>query len=69
MKKTQQFSLRHFQDQEGKPVYFEKMYGIGPALTNEPSKAARFASKEEASRTPAFLFGLTLFTVVEAPAA
>lgn len=41
--------------------YFAKWTGIGPASTDDVSKAEVFASKEEAMISPAYTFSLTFF--------
>lgn len=41
--------------------YFSEWTGIGPASTDDVSKAEVFASKEEAMRSPAYTFSLTFF--------
>lgn len=63
------FSLKYFQDIEGKPAWFRRMSLIGPQLTTKPEEAAIFESRIEACRHPAALHPICLLEVVPAPEA
>jgi hypothetical protein len=39
----------YYREHEGAPLYFEAWVAIGPKFTADPSKAARFATAEDAN--------------------
>ena len=49
------------------PRYFKAMTGIGPATTTKLTEAARFLTAEDAVRSPAMAFSLSIFRVEKAP--
>ena len=46
-------------------LYFRNWSGIGPRSTPDLCEAARFTTKEEAMRSPAYSFSLTSYNPVE----
>ena len=49
----------------GKPVYFEKITGIGPAYTEVFNEAEKFDSKMDAMQSPAYAHSMCFFEPVE----
>lgn len=48
----------------GKPLYFDKMTGIGPMTTPMLNRAQHFDTKEEALRSPACSHSLSVYDAV-----
>ena len=51
----------------GKPVYFDRMTGIGPMYTEDLSEAEVFATKHDGMQSPAYTHSLCFFEPVELP--
>jgi len=49
----------------GKPIAFASYTGIGPATSADPQKWRRFASPDDARRSPANAHPLAVFDVVD----
>ena len=61
------FSLKYFQQINGRTLWIAGMSPIGPFTTDDPAKALRFPSAQEAMQHPAWLHPTCLTDVVEAP--
>lgn len=61
------WTLKYFTQVNGLDSWFESMSPIGPKLTQDPAKAMRFPSKEDAERHPAFFHPLCILEAALEP--
>lgn len=47
--------------QRGRPVYLNKITGIGPAYTEDLDKAEKFDSADDARQSPAYVHAMCFF--------
>jgi len=62
-----EWSLKYFQQIDGKPAWVAGYTGIGPRLTTEPKEALRFKTQREAMKHPSYPHPTCLVEIEEAP--